>query len=305
MLFIRDEDLKVAFVTVLNKLIYSHKLVLKPYATAIQNNSGDENLVRIQHLERLPEQNTEQREILTRLMAQGYIDQVLCNSETNTLLAQANTYREDIDVINATMSGDSSRFFEAERLIHFAERGSMLEEYSEDLFERFADHIHVYSRNEIGFVMKCGLTFKEMIWWHTPLGYRIENGIAAIDEDAAAKVRQLYKNYLSGLSLTNAAKETEINALHASSKRIMQNIYYLSDDFYPAIIDNETFIAAGREIKRRSAKLGRNDRFKETPEKKASILFRFGDIKEYYGNPVKQAEYLYSLIESEVNWWEM
>ena len=163
MLFIKDEDLKVAFVTVLNKLIYSHKLVLKPYAAALQSNSGDENLVRIQHLERLLEQNTEQRETLTRLMAQGYIDQVLYNSETNALLTQANTYREDIEVINATMSGDSSRFFEAERLLHFAERGSMLEEYSEDLFERFVDHIQVYSRQEVGFVMKCGLTFKEMI----------------------------------------------------------------------------------------------------------------------------------------------
>ena len=53
---------------------------------------------------------------------------------------------------------------------------------------------------------------------HTPLGYRIENGTAVIDEEAAAKVRQLYKNYLGGLSLTNAAKEAGINALHAGSK---------------------------------------------------------------------------------------
>ena len=88
--------------------------------------------------------------------------------------------------------------------------------------------------------------------------------------------------------------------MHAGSKRIMQNKHYLGDDFYPAIIDKETFIAAGREIRSRSAKLGRNDRFKEIPEKKAPILFRFGDITEYFDNPVKQAEYLYSLIESEV-----
>lgn len=163
MLFIKDEDLRMAFVTVLNKLIYSHKLVLKPYVSALQNNTGDENLVRIQHLERLMEQNTEQRETLTKLMAQGYIDQVLYNSEMNALLAQANTYRDDIEIINSTMSGDSSRAFEAERLLHFAERGSMLQEYNEELFERFVDHIHVYSRQEVGFVMKCGLTFKEAI----------------------------------------------------------------------------------------------------------------------------------------------
>lgn len=36
---------------------------------------------------------------------------------------------------------------------------------------------------------------------HTPFGYRIENGIAIIDEPAATKLRQLYKNYLSGMSL--------------------------------------------------------------------------------------------------------
>lgn len=48
-------------------------------------------------------------------------------------------------------------------VLHFVERGSMLEEYSEDLFERFVDHIVVYSRNHVGFVMKCGLTFKEEI----------------------------------------------------------------------------------------------------------------------------------------------
>ncbi|BFL46140.1 hypothetical protein K420107F6_14290 [Lactonifactor longoviformis] len=75
----------------------------------------------------------------------------------------------------------------------------------------------------------------------------------------------------------------------------MQNNHYLGDDFYPAIINKKTFTAAGREIKRRSAKLGRNDKFKETPVKKAPILFRFGDITEDYDNPIKQAEYIYSL----------
>lgn len=30
---------------------------------------------------------------------------------------------------------------------------------------------------------------------HTPFGYRIENGVAAIDEDAAGKLRMLYANY--------------------------------------------------------------------------------------------------------------
>lgn len=135
---------------------------------------------------------------------------------------------------------------------------------------------------------------------HTPLGYRIEEGKAVIDEEAAAKIRQLYKNYLGGLSLTNAAKEAGINALHAGTKRILQNVHYLGDDFYPAIIDKETFHAAGEEIRRRSTMLGRDNRYKAPVAKKVPILFHIGNIEEYFDNPVKQAEYLYSLIESVV-----
>ena len=56
---------------------------------------------------------------------------------------------------------------------------------------------------------------------HTPFGYRIENGKAVIDEAATAQIRDLYKNYLSGLSLTNAAKEAGLTLLHSGAKRMM------------------------------------------------------------------------------------
>ena len=96
---------------------------------------------------------------------------------------------------------------------------------------------------------------------HTPFGYRIENGTAVIDEAAATQIRDLYKNYLSGLSLTNAAKEAELNLLHSGAKRMMQNRHYLGDDFYPAIIDQASFDAVSTELNKRSTKLGRNDRY--------------------------------------------
>lgn len=135
---------------------------------------------------------------------------------------------------------------------------------------------------------------------HTPYGYRIEDGKAVIDEAAAAQVRELYKNYLSGLSLTNAAKEAGLDLLHSGAKRMMRNMHYLGDDFYPAIIDKESFDAVEVELNKRSTKLGRNDRYNAPKEKRPSTAFRLCDITETYENPIRQAEYLYSLIESEV-----
>ena len=163
MLYLRDDDIKLAFATMINKLIYCHKLVLKPYLESIQVNTSDEALLRIQQLETLLEQNAEQRETLHKLMAQGYIDQILFTQENNALLTQANEYRSDIEAMNRSMTGDTTKVYETERLIHYCERGEMLLEYAENLFELFVDHIEVYSRQSIGFALHCGLTFKERI----------------------------------------------------------------------------------------------------------------------------------------------
>ena len=74
---------------------------------------------------------------------------------------------------------------------------------------------------------------------HTPFGYKIVGGKAVIDETSAGQIRKLYENYLSGLSLENAAKKAGINTYHGTVKNILSNRHYLGDAFYPAIIDEE------------------------------------------------------------------
>ena len=134
---------------------------------------------------------------------------------------------------------------------------------------------------------------------HTPYGYRIENGCAVINEDEAAKIRNLYENYLAGMAQSKAAIEAGIEAYHSSAKRLMQNRHYLGDDFYPAIIDVDTFTEAMLERQRRMKALGRTDRSKPAVLKTAPTNFHFGEVAAYYDDPVSQAEYLYRLIESE------
>ena len=134
---------------------------------------------------------------------------------------------------------------------------------------------------------------------HTPFGYRIKNGKAVIDEPAAEKIRQLYQNYLSGMSMVAAAKAVGIDTYHGTVKRMMENRHYLGDDFYPAIIDVDTFTEAMLERQRRMKALGRTDRSKPAILKTAPTNFHFGEVAAYYDDPVSQAEYLYRLIESE------
>ena len=135
---------------------------------------------------------------------------------------------------------------------------------------------------------------------HTPYGYRIENGIAVIDEEKAEKVRNLYKGYLSGLSLSVAAKTAGIDAYHGTAGRMLRNERYLGDDYYPAIIDKETYEKAEAERVKRAKKLGRIFEPKTEDKPTISKNFTIGQVIQKYTNPFTQAEYVYSLIESEV-----
>ena len=135
---------------------------------------------------------------------------------------------------------------------------------------------------------------------HTPFGYRIENGKAVVCEEEAAQIRKLYERYLNGLSLVATAADAGLTMKHTSVKCIMQNPHLLGDDFYPAIIDQETYDAFEAERKRREKALGRDKRAKRPIEARpAPTSFRMREALSVNDDPYKQAEFIYSLIESE------
>ena len=136
---------------------------------------------------------------------------------------------------------------------------------------------------------------------HTPSGFRITNGEAVIDEQAAEQIKTLFQSYLTGDSLATAAKKAEIIAFHAGISRMLQNKRYLGDEYYPALIDPDTFTAAEAERIRRAEKLGRVREPKVKKDVVYPTSFRINEGTERFDDPFQQAEYAYSLIETEVN----
>lgn len=138
---------------------------------------------------------------------------------------------------------------------------------------------------------------------HTPYGYRIVNGMAVINEEQAVQIREFFKGYLSGLALSSAAKTAGLNIHHGPAGRILRNKHYLGDEYYPAIIDKETFEAAAAEREKRAIQLGRVWDQKEEQKGVPLTKFEMGNIKNKFSDPFKQAEYVYSLIkEGEVDY---
>lgn len=133
-----------------------------------------------------------------------------------------------------------------------------------------------------------------------PYGYRIENGMAVVDEEQAADVRKLFSVYISGLALRNAAEEAGLKLYHGSAGRMLRNKKYLSDGYYPPIIDKETFDQAEAVRISRAKALGRIWELEAKPAGAAPIKFTMASSKKVYDDPFMQATYAYSLIESEV-----
>ena len=80
---------------------------------------------------------------------------------------------------------------------------------------------------------------------------------------------------------------------------MLENKKYLGTEYYPQIIDADTFSKIQEERTRRSEVLGRNNLLKEKEEIPLPFAFHFNMPTKEFKDPYAQAAYIYSLIESE------
>lgn len=161
--YVREDILKVAFVTMLNKLIFSRKILLKPLYDSLKSDSADESIHRMNELKSLLEKNLEKRYRLRQLRGQEIIDNVVFSQEMNLLTKLAEEYRNELSILSCYTSAEALEVNEMEKLLKYTEATAVVEEFSNALFHTFVDHIIVYGRDYVEFRLRCGLTLKEVI----------------------------------------------------------------------------------------------------------------------------------------------
>ena len=135
---------------------------------------------------------------------------------------------------------------------------------------------------------------------HIPYGYKIVNGKAEVDEKQAEAVRKLFDGYIAGLGLKTASENAGLDIFHGSAGRMLRNKHYLGDEYYLAIIDRERFDKAEEIRIARASSLGRIRELQVAPKPMADTRFTMPSVERKFADPFEQAEYAYSLIESEV-----
>ena len=163
MQFIRDDDIKTAFVTMMNKLIFGQKFILRPLLDGLRNQNSAASFLRIEELETKIENNMEQSQMLTGLLAKGYLEPALFNKEKISLEAERERLLAEKDQLTRSINGNFAKVDEVDRLLKFTTKSKMLKTYEDELFENYAEKIIVYSREIVGFELKCGITLKERL----------------------------------------------------------------------------------------------------------------------------------------------
>ena len=117
---------------------------------------------------------------------------------------------------------------------------------------------------------------------HVPYGYRIEDGKALADEVAAEKLKSFFNEYLVCGSMLG---------------RMRKNRVYLGTDFYPRLIDDDTFQKAQELRGEVARKLGRIHEHRPKEKAHESLQFEVGPVKRKYQDPYRQAQYAYTQIK--------
>lgn len=156
---IKDEAIKAAFVTMMNKLIFGYKLILVPYHEHLLLTQTDENHEKIQELKNNLQRNLDRKNDLRKLRVDGFIDIVIYNQELGKIEKQNEEYHAELR--NYDKIKTDNKITEVKKLIRYLDSAEMSTEFRNDLFLTYVDKIIVYNRTHIGFQLKCGLTLQE------------------------------------------------------------------------------------------------------------------------------------------------
>lgn len=163
MKYISNSELEHSFVIMMNKLIFGHQSVLRSLLMSLRGIDSNNSMETIQDIDKKLADIEEQRKVLMGLQTRGYLEPAVYTRGNNELSQEAEQLLRRKESLISFISSDSRHLSEVSALLQFATKAAMLNVFDGELFSRFVDHIFVYSRTEIGLVLKCGITLKERL----------------------------------------------------------------------------------------------------------------------------------------------
>lgn len=163
MKFIKDEQIKLAFITMMNKLVFSHQILLKPLLADVRSTTYTVDNTQIVVLDDELEKLKQQQDNLVQFVANGYIDRPTFVKEQNQLTKQMDDLENKRKMLTVAISKGFDNLESLEELVKYTKQDQMLTSFEDTYFVIFVDEVVILSRTELVFKLKCGLKLKERL----------------------------------------------------------------------------------------------------------------------------------------------
>ncbi|EAC4489591.1 TPA: recombinase family protein [Listeria monocytogenes] len=163
MKFIKDEQIKLAFITMMNKLVFFHQILLKPLLADVRSTTYTVDNTQIVVLDDELEKLKQQQDNLVQFVANGYIDRLTFVKEQNQLTKQMDDLENKRKMLTGSISKGFDNLESLEELVKLTKQGQMLTAFEDSQFDSFVDEVVILSRTELVFKLKCGLKLKERL----------------------------------------------------------------------------------------------------------------------------------------------
>ena len=163
MKFIKDKDIKLAFVTLVNKLVFGKDSILTPLLKSLKRVDSKEEVAKINKIEDSLEKIKERKEVLNKLITSGVLDTSIYTKEISEISNEERNLLKEEERSKKAILGNDEEIRELEKLIEVLDKSKMLYHFEDDLFVEIIDHIQVINRETLDFHLKCGLVLREEV----------------------------------------------------------------------------------------------------------------------------------------------
>lgn len=130
-----------------------------------------------------------------------------------------------------------------------------------------------------------------------PYGYEVKKGKICINEKHANEIRDMFNTYIKCNSYVETSKILGCKDKPIRIRHILLNPVYAGKEYWPAIIDKDTFNEVQNLRIQKAIKVGKVYEPSKLKEVKVTSTFTIGRISVKYDDPYQQAEYAYSQIK--------
>lgn len=161
--YVKDEDLKYAFVTMINKLTFANKKILVPLLKDLQKVDTKTSIIELSNLEEETEELLQRKQTLITLMTSGILETSVFTKEKSEIELREKEIQNKKRTLENFAINNTTATDELKKLISITSKGVMQYTFSDEIFDDVVDKIDVINRTTFVFNLKCGLSLKEEV----------------------------------------------------------------------------------------------------------------------------------------------